>query len=324
MNKDISRRELLQLLGKGALALGLATNGISLTGCNKKYDSPKTINLKGVEYQIQDGVISQAARGDGQIKLGVMADLHAHQGNSQYFADQLNKEGVDVYFLAGDLSHSFGDYEGAKDDYNEILNVVEPVAATGKLVLAIPGNHEQRKTYTKALEYLMSKYPNVIDMEKVPVADLDDLTIIALGGNDNPRFNVPEGYLLEREDFERIGELSKKYQGDKPLLVATHVPQRYQTNNGLDVVDNGMNVGAVDLTRVRKAIGSKFALSGHIHEAFGIISPDEQPIKQGELSDRLDFNPGAVYDHLQRPNLKPAAGILEFKEDKAKAYILNR
>ena len=57
--------------------------------------------------------------------------------------------------------------------------------------------------------------------------------------------------------------------------------------------------------------------------ADGLITPDEQPVKQGELSDKLDFNPGAVYDHVGR-NLKPSAGILEFKEGKAKAYILNR
>ena len=321
----MDRREFLGWLGKGVLVAGAVASGIPLTGCSKKSDSPRTINLNGIEYQIQDGVISQATRGDGQIKLGVMADLHAHQGNSQFFANQLNQEGAEVYFLAGDLSHSFGDYEGAKDDFNEILGVVEPVAATGKLVLAVPGNHEQRKAYEKALEHLTSKYSNVVDMEKVPVADLDGLTIVALGGNDNPRFNVPEGYLLSREDFERIGELAKQYQGDKPLLVATHVPQRYQTKRGLDVVDRGgMNVGAMDLTRVRRAIGSKFAVSGHIHEAYGLITPDEQPVKQGELSDRLDLNPGAVYDHLQRPNLKPAAGILEFKEGKARAYILNR
>ena len=150
------------------------------------------------------------------------------------------------------------------------------------------------------------------------------MTIVALGGNDNPRFNVPEGYLRTREDFERLGELAKQYQGNKPLLIATHIPKKYGTKRGLDVVDSGgMNVGGIDLARVRKTIGSRFGVSGHIHEAYGIITPDEQPIKQGELSDRLDFNPGAVYDHLQRPNLKPAAGILEFKNNQARAYILN-
>lgn len=320
----MNRREFLGWLGKGALVAGAVASGIPLTGCNKKSDSPRTINLNGVEYQVQDGVISQATRGDGQIKLGVMADLHAHQGNSQFFANQLNQEGVDVYFLAGDLSHSFGDYERTKDDFNEILDVVEPVAATGKLVLTVPGNHEQTRAYAKALEHLTSKYSNVVDMDKVPVADLNDLTIVALGGNANSRFCVPDGYLRNRADFERLGELAKQYQGDKPLLVATHIPQKYRTKRGLDVIDRGgINVGGEDLARVRKAIGSKFAVSGHIHEAYGLITPDEQPVKQGELSDRLDFNPGAVYDHVCR-NLKPAAGILEFKDGKARAYILNR
>ena len=320
----MTRRKFLGWMGRGALTIGATTSGLSLIGCNKKSNSTKIINLNGVEYQIQDGIINQATRGNGQIKLGVMADLHAHQGNSQYFANQLNQEGVDIFFLAGDLSHSFGDYKGAKDDFNEILCVVEPVAATGKLVLAVPGNHEQKKRWKKASNYLSKNYSNFIDMNKIPVADLDDLTIIALGGNANPQFCVPDGYLRNRDDFERLSELAEQYQSDKPLLIATHIPQKYKTRRGLDVSDRGgVNVGGEDLATIRKAIGSKFAISGHIHEAYGIITPDEQPIKQGELSDRLDFNPGAVYDHVGR-NLKPAAGILEFKESKAKAYILNR
>ena len=320
----MNRREFLKWLGKGTLVVGAVASGLSLTSCGKKSDSSKTINLNGITYQIQEGIISQATKGDNQIKLGIMVDLHAHKGNSQYFTNQLNQEGAEVYFLGGDLSHSFGDYEGSKDDFKEIISVVEPVASTGKLVLAVPGNHEQRKAYSKALEHLTSKYSNVVDMEKVPVADLDDLTIVALGGNANQRFCVPEGYLRGREDFEGLKELAKQHQGNKPLLIATHIPQKYNTKRGLDVVDRGgMNVGGVDLAGVRKAIDSKFAVSGHIHEAHGIITPDEQPIKQGELSDRLDFNPGAVHDHVGR-NLKPAAGILEFKGNKARAYILNR
>ena len=321
----MDRRKFLRWLGKGAVALELVAQGISPTGCTKKEDHPKTITLNGIEYQVQDGIISQATKGKGQIKLGIMADTHAHHEHSQYFAEQLRKENAEAYLLAGDLSHSFGDYEGADDDFSEILGVVEPVAAQGKLVLVYPGNHEQRRGYTEALENLTSRYTNVIDMDKVPVADLDDVTIVALGGDDNPRFTVPEGYLRKKEDFEKLGELARQYQRIKPLLIATHIPQRYSTRNGLDVIDRGgRNVGGTYLAQVKSALGSRFSVSGHIHEAFGIITPDEQPIKQGELSDRLNFNPGAVYDHLQRPNLRPAAGILEFVGNNARAYILNR
>lgn len=321
----MDRREFLAWLGRGALVVGAAASGISCKNDKPKVkSSPKAITLNGVTYQIQDGVVSQATKGDGQLKLGVMVDLHAHSGNSQYFADQLSQEGVEVYFLGGDLSHSFGDYQGAKDDFKEIIGVVEPIADKGKLVLAVPGNHEQKEAYSKALAHLSSKYDNVVDMERFPVADLDDLTIVALGGNANSRFCVPQGYLRSDSDFERLEELARKYQGDKPLLVATHIPKRYKTNRGLDVVSRGgMNVGGVALARVRGAIGSKFAVSGHIHEAHGMITPDEQPVTAGELSDRIDFNPGAVYDHTKQ-GLKPAAGILEFKGDKARAYVLNR
>lgn len=306
----MKRREFLKQVGKGILGVA----GLSLKGCSKKLET---------DYH---RVLRQEGIGDGKIKLGIMSDLHAHKENSKYFADKLNQEGVEAFLLLGDLSLSFGDYEGAKDDYNEIIEVVEPVASTGKMVLAIPGNHEQRKTYSKALEYLASKYENVIDMQKVPVAVLDDLTIIAVGGNDNPRFNVPKGYLLTQEDFVSFLALIKQYQSDKPLLIATHIPQKYKTERGLDFsTRNNENVGSVYLANVRQIINSKFAVSGHIHEAFGIVNPvTEEIIPQGKLSDKLDFNPGAVYDYVASRNLKPSAGILEFVGNKARAYILNK
>jgi len=155
----MERRTFLELLTKGYLGASI----FGLTSCSKKQAesvSPKrvlnrTINLEGVTYQIQDGVLSQATKGDDQIKLGIMADLHAHQKNSQYFAEQLNQENVETYLLLGDLSHSFGDYEGAKDDVKEIISVTEPIADTGKLVLATNGNHEKRKLWEKAMNYLI-------------------------------------------------------------------------------------------------------------------------------------------------------------------------
>jgi Icc-related predicted phosphoesterase len=321
---SMNRRHFLNLLGKRILAGGSIASGIPLIGCSEKSNTSRLLDLNGIEYKIKDGVISQTTKEAGQIKIGVMADLHAHKKNSEFFANQLDQECVDVYFLAGDLSHSLGDYEGAKDDFNEIISVVEPVAATGKLVLAVPGNHEQTQTYASALEHLTSKYPNVVDMNTVPVADLDGLTIVALGGSVNPRFCVQKGYLRSREDFEELGALVKQYQGDKPLLVATHIPQKYSTKRGLDVIDHGgSNVGGEELARVRRAMDSKFGVSGHIHEAYGLITPDEEPVNEGEFTDRLDFNPGAVYDHVCR-NLKPAAGILEFKKNMARAYILHK
>ncbi len=309
MSKEnqMDRREFLRLFG---IALGSTALG-NLVGCS---NSPRTITVNNKTYQIQGGVISQATKGNNNLKLGILADQHAHTKNTEQFVKELDKE-VETYFLAGDLSHSFGDYEGTKDDKKEILSVVEPVAETGKLVLVIPGNHEQRKTYTEALEELTSKYQNVIDMEKVPVADLDDLTIVALGGNANQRFCVPNGFLRNRKDLENLRELVKKHQGNKPLLVGTHAPRTYKTRKGLDVIDSGRNVGLLNYIEANR-------VSGHIHEASGIITPDEEPVKPGELTDLIEFNPGPVYDHLKRKHIRNSAGLVEFKGDKVRAYIL--
>jgi Icc-related predicted phosphoesterase len=321
MEDKYTRRDFLGLLGKWALTLTCFMAGVPLVEGRENPSEKIVANNK--EYILQNGVLSQASKGDGRIKLGLMADLHAHKKNSQYFANQLDKKDVEIYLLLGDLSHSFGDYQGAKDDFDEIISVVEPVAKTGKIVLTIPGNHEQRPKYSRALEHLTLKYKNVVDMQKTPVAQLDDLTIIALGGNNDPRFNVPNGYLLKKQDFEKTLELCKNYKNDKPLLIASHIPKKYSTQNGLDVIHNGMNVGSDYLAKVRSLIDSNFAVSGHIHEAQGIITPNEKSIKQGELSDKLDFNPGPIYDHLER-EIKSSAGILEFIENQARAYIVNK
>lgn len=323
----MNRREFLENLAKGVLAIGVAPSLVSLVGCSKKEDTtPRDISISGKNYTVSNGVISQTSDDkEKRLKLGVLADTHSHSENTKYFTEQLVREGANAFLLAGDLSWSFGDYEGSRDDYNEIISVVEPVAQTGKLTLVYPGNHEQRKAYSDALETLTRDYSNVVDMERVAVADLSGATIVGLGGNDNPRFNVPEGYLRNKSDFDKLGELAREYQGDKPLLIATHIPKKYSTQNGLDVVENGkMNVGGINLARIRKMLNSKFGVSGHIHEAYGIITPDEQPVKNGELIDELDFNPGAVFDHLKRPYLKPAAGLLEFRDNKARVYILTR
>ena len=322
----MNRRKFLESLVRNALTLTASPTLVSLVGCSEeKNPPPKEIVISNTNYLVANGVINQKGNKADSFKLGVLADTHAHSDNTRFFAEQLTKEKVNAFLLAGDLSWSFGDYEGSKDDYQEIISVVESVAKTGKLVLTFPGNHEQKATYSKALEDLEKNYNNIVDMEKVPVADLCGVTIVGLGGSDNPRFNVPSGYLREGNDFKRLEELCKKYQKDKPLLIATHIPQRYSTSRGLDMVEIGkINVGGTDLRKVRKVLNSQFSVSGHIHEAYGIITPDEEIVKAGELSDKIDFNPGAVFDHLQRKNLKPAAGILEFVGNRARAYILNR
>src|SRR3989344_5663620 len=268
----MNRRKFLEELVR---VLAGASSIAPLIGCSneeKKVKTPSNIIIDGKKYSVSDGMISQEKSISNSLKIGILADTHANSENTRFFANQLLNEKVDAFILAGDLSWSFGDYEGSKDDYNEIVSVVESVAETGKLVLTYPGNHEQRVSYSKALEYLAKVHTNVIDMERIPVADLNGLTIVGLGGNDNAQFNVPEGYLRSKADFDKLSELAKKYQRDIPLLFATHIPMRYSTKNGLDVIEGGKNnVGGIDLATIRKALGSKFGVSGHIHEAYGII-----------------------------------------------------
>jgi Icc-related predicted phosphoesterase len=322
----MDRRQFLKSIALQVGTYGLLATELGTLGCTDS--KPKEIVTSNSSYQIKDGVLTQSIQDKEHISIGIFADIHGNRKNSQFFADKIN-DISDIFFLAGDLLNSR--LRDSVSGYEEIIKSVEPIAQKNKLVLVIPGNHEKKIDYKNALEDLTSHYANVVDMNTIPVADLDSLTIVGLGGNANQMFCVRNGYLRTKEDFFELGELVKKYQTDKPLLVATHMPKLYETSKGLDVIDSGINVGGHYLAEVRNALNSKFAVSGHIHEAFGLIDSNERTVKQGEYSDSLDFNPGAVYDHYKKPRfeehkkvLKPAAGVMEFKNNKARAYIVNK
>jgi Icc-related predicted phosphoesterase len=322
-----NRRDFLKWLAKSALLGGLTYSLLPIKGSVSVDRSVNWKDSDSLDSNLDDLIISKHDETKDKTKnfrLGVMTDLHGHTENSQYFADQLLKENVDAYFLGGDLSNLVNKGKNLSSNTNNIFDVVEPVAQTGKLVLVVPGNHETHAEYDNALKSLSFKYSNVIDMQKKPVVDLNGLTILGLGGNDDYRFTVSKGYLLEEKDFYEIKQLGEKYQNEKPLLIASHVPRKYHTLNGLDVIANGkVNVGSANLKGLRELLDLRFSVSGHIHEAYGIIGQDEQVLRQGEFSDRLDFNPGAVHDYTGK-NLKSSAGIVEFKGNIARAYIINR
>lgn len=289
---ETSRREFLKYIGAV-----IATPTISsLPGCSREESGSREISLGDRTYSIQDGVLTQTG-GEGS-KLGVLADPHGHEKNANFFVEELMNS-VDAFIMPGDLSHSFGDREGLRDDDQEIRRVIAPVAATRKLVLIFPGNHEPRDIYRKTLDDMAKQYDNVVDMTRVPVADFSGMTIVGMGGNNNARFCIPGGFLRSTEEFEEFGRLAHKHRGNKPLLMATHIPRRYWTERGLDLTDGGVHAGGIALERVRKALDSMYGVNGHIHEAYGMITHDEEPVRPGELVHSLDFNPGAVYDHLE-------------------------
>ena len=316
----MNRRNFLKYLGSGFIATNFA-------GCSDNSNLEKSVSFGGKSYEYKNGIFRQNGEGDGKIKIGVLADIHAREDNLEYFLNLLEKENVEAYFVAGDLTYSFGDSQGVSDNYDEMTKVMEQFTNLSKPVFVIPGNHEQKKAYSDFMRKFRESYNHVVDMEISPVADLDDLTIVALGGIGNERFCVSEGYLKTKDKFEELEELAKKYSSEKPLMIGTHVPQSYKTKNGLDFLENGTHafdpVGET-LTKIKGVVKPIASVSGHIHEAYGIITQKEELIKDGELVDRLDFNPGAVWDHLKRNYLKPSAGILEFAQGKVKAYRFER
>jgi Icc-related predicted phosphoesterase len=304
------RRFLAGLAGLTGLAMG----GTAYTLFGR--EPGKRITVNGNDYVLERKTIRQLGEGDGKISLGVMADLHAHVSNTRFLTRHL-EERVDAFLLLGDLAYR----RSGNDHAKEIVSVVEPIAETGKLVLAMAGNHETKADWKKAFGHL-EKYSNVIDLMKYPVAELDDLTILSLGGTNDAQRCVAGGFV--REEVCPIYYQLMKCNPDKPILIATHVPKLYTTPKGLDALENGRNVGWDDLAELREHLGLGFGVSAHIHEAAGIVNPDtEESLEPWKFYEALDFNPGPVYDHVGR-KLGPSSGIVEFAGQKARACFLKR
>lgn len=289
-----------------------------------KTSEPPTIQSGNRTFLIKDQILTQE-KGSPINKIGIIADPHGHGDNMLWAVKQLEAEDVDAYLLLGDLSHMFGDSQGERDDIPELTNVIQPVTSTGKLVLGMPGNHENSNVYTRYTEdYKHDMSKNIISMETIPVADLEGITIIGFGGLSNPGFCNPKGFLRTRKDFEKLQALAKKYQKDKPLLLATHEPNKYQTMNGLDVLKfrKGENVGQQYFNMISGALKANRA-SGHIHESPNVITPDEQIVKPKEKIDVLHMNPGAVFDYAW--GTRPSVGVIEVCGDnKLSGYLIQR
>ena len=281
----------------------------------------------GIDYLVGKESIIQLKDSIGRIKVGVMADFHGDYETTRRLAKILSLEGVDAILMLGDLVNAFGPLKNLVSEVDETKRILSSVLDNSTVpVLVIPGNHDRRQSYSLATGELSLQYSHLFDLDVRPIMQLSDLTIVGLGGVINERACVEGGFIRGTSPFKNLGTLATKYERTVPTLFMTHMPQLYRTENGLDYNEEiALNDGNTTLMLTRKAVNSKFAVSGHFHRNARVIGKDEILLDRGEWSEYLDLNPGSVYNKSivdTVSDLVPSVGVLEFKGYFARASIL--
>ncbi len=182
------------------------------------------------------------------MKILAFTDLHAGVTAYKKIVDKIKKEKPDYVFCLGD----FTIFE------QNIDPVLRKISELKKPVYLIHGNHETDVIVKK----LCKRYPNVKFVHRT-LNKLGDYTLIAHGGGGF----YGQGKLAGDKDFEKfVRENKTKLHGK--LILITHAPPGYTKLDYLEWLDD--HAGCASYAAFIKQYQPVLALSGHLHENFGV------------------------------------------------------
>jgi len=268
--------------------------------------------IGGHPYRFVQGTLVQDDRDDdGLAVVGVACDLHGNGTAAAALAARFKDAGVDIVLVCGDICDHYRD---PGPDDAEMERVLTPFLTTSMLVLTIPGNHEQMQVYDAVLTRMMKANPNLVDMVRVPVARLDDVSIVALGGYHDQRFIPATGRLIGDEEYGSAVRRAKDLP--VPRLLLTHGPPRSVREGGIDQITDGAHVGDQRLNEVFEQGGFTLHVFGHIHEAGGRAEtpggeevPPDTPVAQ-LLLNAAPGHPWTLLDGSDTPGQAAIVRIL--------------
>lgn len=209
------------------------------------------------------------------MKFLVVTDLHQKGSMVPRINAAYRENGCDALLFLGDATDL-----GTADDAVGMLSMLEGD------VYALPGNCDPLDTPAR-----ISSVVNDVHGKRFRIGDVE---FAALGGSNTTIFNTPFEY---RE--EEIMDLLEPISFDGMVLM-THAP----SYGVLDEIPSGMSVGSKSIMRIVKKHRPRVAVSGHIHEAVGIIEKDGT----------LFMNPG--------PAREGRAGLLTVSPEGASAKLI--
>ncbi|MEA2036355.1 MAG: metallophosphoesterase [Nanoarchaeota archaeon] len=190
------------------------------------------------------------------MKILAFVDLHGSSKALKKLKENAKK--ADILVCAGDISI----FE------NELDGLLYKLDKIGKLLLIIPGNHEDDVD----LSELSKLFDNITDIHKKSYV-IDDYLFLGYGGG---------GFSMVDGDFEK---LSKKFEKEinknigKKVILVTHAPP-YKTK--LDDI-MGEDCGNKTIKNFIKKVKPDLAIAGHIHENAG---------KEDKIGNTKVINPG--------------------------------
>ncbi|MBI4020123.1 MAG: metallophosphoesterase [Candidatus Aenigmarchaeota archaeon] len=219
------------------------------------------------------------------MKILVLTDIHGkHEAVSKLLAGI--KTDYDMVLCAGDLTDMYDIPQGFSQ-MNIADLVIQKLAAQGKPVLCIPGNHDPFEILELFDDYginLHGKHRKVLRVN-----------FVGFGGASTP-FNT----LFEPTEEEIVGGLRKSAKTGEDFVLVVHMPPK---DTKTDLITEGKHVGSRAIRDFILESRPVAAVSGHIHESQAI----------DRLGKTQLINPG--------PAFQGNYGIIEIKGGEAACEI---
>ncbi len=193
---------------------------------------------------------------ENPVKLGVVSDIEGDVANARASANKLDSKSIDAVVIAGNCYENEDIrrnpmFPASTNNVGEMVRGIKPYAELGVPVYCIPGNHEEKPVYNRAID----KFDNVYDINGKTV-NVGDAKVVGMGGYHVPRFTAD--YLLRKEDYVQA------YQSlEDDSVFVTHGPPRVDCS--IDYVPEVGHVGDRNLSKILQT-GEYTHVSGHIHE----------------------------------------------------------
>lgn len=180
-----------------------------------------------------------------KTKIMAVSDIHGDSSLAKRLAKKAKEENVDFIILAGDLTWLD----------QPVKNIVAPFSKLKKEVLLIPGNHDTLETINSLAEIYNAKNIHGYSIKR------GDLGIFGAG------YDSKTGpfWVEDEEIFRTLQKSHEKIKDAKRKIMVTHAHP-----HGSKAEFSGFE-GSKAVTKAIKKFKPDLVISGHIHEAGGII-----------------------------------------------------
>ena len=257
-----------------------------------KADGAETAIAAGSRQFVQTGtkLTEKSTDEDKKAVIGVLAnikeDTPQNLKNIEQFLAFFEEKKADAIVVAGDVGET----------KQQIENALMPIAAKGLPTFVIIGNRERKSDFNDALAAVAAKHPNVVNLNKVRLAAMDDVAIVSVPGYyDKAYIHATEGCHYTAADVDATKPIIASVK-DKPVVVVSHGPPKQAGSEALDRTLEQANVGDPALAKLLSGAGVKFGIFSNIQEAGGRATDlsGEKLLSANEPQDALFLNPGAT------------------------------